>query len=280
MTAESAEMQTNIRLGWDMGDKMVEYFSLVDLPEELKADQSLVTAADIAISDSVVHFFGVRGRRVVSEERGRTAEYGDPDAEYLDPIDFTNNFKNARLLGKQSIAAFSLGSAVGGNIVRGVINLPLMDRPRLYWAEDGVGAFRVRGRGGQPEQLEVMQRSKGGVILVSENHHPYISRLQRMGFRTVPLGGAVFKASCVPDQGLLTDFEPNILARGEWVAGFVSDSAQAHDYAAAKKIAEEAGMLACGIEGGELLLTKGKHGCIFACTELARDSMIEALNPA
>jgi len=280
MSMPSAEAQANITLGWDMGDMMVGYFNLAELPEELKADQSLVTAADIAISNAVVRFFQAQGRNVVSEESGRTAEYGDPDAEYLDPLDGTADFAEARKLGRQSIAAFSLGSSVDGEVVRGVVNLPLLRVPRLYWAENGVGAFRVMERGGQPERLECEPQSKGGVILVSENRHPYIDRLQAMGYTTVSLGGAVFKACCVADPNLVSDFNSDLLPPDERVVGFVSDSAQAHDYAAAQAIAENAGVLVCGVDGGKLPLTAGKHGCVFAASEIARDDMIEAISPA
>ncbi len=275
----SQEVRTNIDLAWDMGEKIEEYFHLADLREETKPDESIVTDADLAVSDAVIHFFRAMGRNVVSEERGRTAEYGDPNAEYLDPIDGTNDFVKARKIGGYSIAAFSLGSAIEGHVRRGVVNLPLLRVPRLYWAEEDIGAFRVRERDGEPERLHVATEAKGkGAILVSENSHPYIDRLKAMGFTTIALGGAVFKACAVADPSLLESHGLMLLPPGERVVGFISDSAQAHDYAGAKPIVEGAGGFACGTDGTELQLTAGKHGCVFAVSESTRDGMLEAIN--
>lgn len=276
MNAPSNATRANIELAWDMGDMMRDYFGRPELCEERKADRSPVTEADMAVSIAVVRFFQASGRRVVSEEEGRTAEYGNPDAEYLDPIDATEDFMKARRLGRQSIAAFSLGSAANGSVVRGIVNLPLLDVPRLYWAEDGVGTFRVMGRGQQAERLENAPQARGA-ILVSQNRHPYIERLKAMGYTTVSLGGAVFKACCVADPSLLRDFNPALLPPGEQVVGFISDSAQAHDYAAAQAIAQNTGVLVCGVDGAALRLTAGKHGCIFAGNETAQNDMIEAV---
>ncbi len=275
----SREMHTNIDLAWDMGEKIKKYFHLADLPEETKPDESIVTAADLAVSDAVIHFFGAMGRNVVSEERGRTAEYGDPNAEYLDPIDGTNDFVKARKIGGYSIAAFSLASAIEGHVRRGVVNLPLLHVPRLYWAEEDGGAFRARKRDDEPERLQVAMETKGkGAILVSKNSLPYIDHLEAMGFTTIALGGAVFKACAVADPSLLESHGRMLLPPGERVVGFVSDSAQAHDYAGAKPIVENAGGFTCGTDGAELQLTAGKHGCVFAAGERARDAMLEAFN--
>jgi len=275
----SREMRTNIDLAWDMGEKIKKYFHLADLPEETKPDESIVTAADLAVSDAVIHFFGAMGRNVVSEERGRTAEYGDPNAEYLDPIDGTNDFVKARKIGGYSIAAFSLGSAVEGHVRRGVVNLPLLRAPRLYWAEADIGAFRVKKRDNEPERLQVATDTEGkGAILVSKNSSPYIDRLNAMGFTTIALSGAVFKACAVADPTLLQDCDPTLLPPGEQVVGFISDSAQAHDYAGAKPIVENADGFTCGTDGAELRLTAGKHGCVFAASERTRDEILEAFN--
>lgn len=280
--AKSPEMQTNIGLAWDMGDVMSNhYWQEGDLEEVLKANGTIALKTDLEISDEVVAFHQARGRSVVSEERGRTAEYGALDAEYLDPIDGTDNFKNSRLLPlhlRQSIGAFSLGSAVNGRIVRGAINLPVLHKPRLYWAEQGVGSFRVIHRNGPEERLEVNPDSQRGVILASANEHPYKERLRRMGFKVIGLDGIVFKAACVADSSLLHDFDPNLVPEDEIVVGMLSDSAQAHDYAAAEALANGAGAVACGTDGGVLPLTAGKHGCIFANSEPTRDLLLEALN--
>lgn len=279
----SAEMQINIDLAWDMGDVASDHYRQEgDLEEVIKANGTIALKTDLELSDKVVAFHKARGRDVVSEERGRTAEYGAPDAEYLDPIDGTDNFKNSRLLPlrlRQSIGAFSLGSAVNGRIVRGVINLPVLKVPRLYWAEEGVGSFKVMRRNGPEERLEVNPDLRRGVILASANEHPYKERLRKMGFTVIGLDGIVFKAACVADPSLLNDFDPTLVPEGESVVGMLSDSAQPHDYAAAEALANGARAIACRTDGGVLPLGAGKHGCIFANNERTRDLLIEALSP-
>lgn len=279
--AKSPEMQTNIDLAWDMGDVMSShYWQEGDLEEMLKANDTIALKTDLEISDEVVAFHQARGRNVVSEERGRTAEYGALDAEYLDPIDGTDNFKNSRLLPRhlrQSIGAFSLGSAVNGRIAHGVINLPVLKVPRLYWAEQGVGSFKVMCRNGPEERLEVNPDLRRGVVLASANEHPYKERLRKMGFTVIGLDGIAFKAACIADPSLLHDFDASLLPEGETVVGMISDSAQPHDYAAAERVVESARGFAFGINGGALPLIEGKHGCGFANSERTQGYLLEAM---
>jgi len=116
-----------------------------------------------------------------------------------------------------------------------------------------------------------------GAILVSENSYPHIDRLAAKGLTVVRLGGAVFKACSVADPSLIHDFDSTLLPPGEQVIGFVSPSAAAHDYKAAERVVKSAGGFACGVDGGELRLTKGKHGCVFANSEDTRDLLLEAM---
>jgi fructose-1,6-bisphosphatase/inositol monophosphatase family enzyme len=274
-------MQTNIDLSWDMGDVMhADYWQEGPLRKVLKPDGTIALETDLKVSDEVVAFFAARGRGVVSEEEGRTAEYGALDAEVLDPIDGTKNFDDSRSLPRklrQSIGAFSLGSAVNGRIARGVINLPVLRVPRLYWAEEATGSFRVMRRNEPEERLEVNPDLQRGVILASANEHPYKERLRKMGFIVIGLDGIVFKAACVADPSLLPDFDSTLIPANETVIGMLSDSAQPHDYAAAERVVESAGGFAFGINGGALPLTEGKHGCGFANSERTRDYLLEAM---
>jgi fructose-1,6-bisphosphatase/inositol monophosphatase family enzyme len=232
------------------------------------------------LATRVTAFYKERGRDVVSEERGGTADYGTLDAEYIDPIDGTRNFVNNRVgIDRQSLAAFSLGSVTTGRVARGVVNFPLLRRPRLYWAEEGQGAFRVLEKNGSEARLEVDPTMTSGVVGVSENTHQYVDRLAlHTGLTVVRLSGAVFKACSVADPTLVSDFDPALMLPGEQVIGFISTSAQPHDYLAAERIVEEAGGEACGLDGGPLPLGAGKHGCVFANSERTRDLLLEALN--
>jgi fructose-1,6-bisphosphatase/inositol monophosphatase family enzyme len=275
---KSGHMQTAIDLGWEMGDVMERYFNQKVLASEQKGDGSPVTEADMFVSKTVVDFYQARGRGVVSEEEGRTAEYGDLNAEYLDPIDGTKDFKEGRNRNpRQSIAAFSLGSVVEGQFTRGVINLPLLSSPRQYWAEQGVGAYRTMEQGGRETRLKVNPNLTEGIILVSENRHPYIDYIEAHGLRTLRLGGAVFKACTVADPGLLETQTTTELLDDEQVIGFLSDSASTHDYAAAAAILQNAGGVACGIDGNPLSLKDGKNGCVFANSDVVRRLLVDAM---
>lgn len=268
---KSVDMEIAINLAWDMGEVAKWHYAQPTLLVVQKPDGTIATAADLEISDHVVAFYNLLNRKVVSEEVGRTAPYGSSNAYYLDPIDGTDDFEAAHQERRPSIAGFSLGEVIGGNAVRGVIHFPLLATPRLYWAEDGQ-TFRVMTRGGEEEQCLVDTEAKRGIVLVSENPHPYKERLTKMGFDVVSLGGAVFKAACVADPRLLGAFVPKLSDQGP-VVGFLSSSAQAHDYAAACRIVANAGGFT-----GPLPLTAGKHGCAFANTEQNRDLLLEALN--
>jgi fructose-1,6-bisphosphatase/inositol monophosphatase family enzyme len=283
---KSAAMETNISLGREMGDVMLEYFTTKNLPQAIKTEEdplsgkphrSIVTAGDQVISDRVVAFFAIQDRPVASEEQGGTAVYGTPDAEYLDPINGTKNVVEARrLLDSQSIGAFSLGSAVGGRLVRGVVNFPLLDRPRLYWAEEGRGAFRVMDGHYEEGRLQINPEPTRGIVLVAENNSPHAARLQAAGLTPLKQFGAVFKACCVADPNLLAEYDPQVLP-GDAVVGFLSASTQAHDYAAAKVLISEAGGLACSLSGDDLALTAGRHGCLFANSPATRDRILDAI---
>lgn len=274
----SAEMQFAIDCGQEMGGVMQDYFQRPDLGRSDKTDGSPVTEADLFISDAVVRLYEAVGRRVVSEERGRTGEYGDLYAEYLDPIDGTKDFEDGRLRDPRvSIAAFSLGSVEDGRFHRGVVNLPLLQTPRMYWAESEQGAYR-RFPGEDDQSIRVDTTREEGVVLVSENDHPYIDFLDRQdGIRTVRLGGAVFKACAVADPSLI-ETQSGLLLPGEQVIGFLSDSASAHDYTAAAAITQQAGGVAWGLDGGALSLGKGKNGCVFANNQKVGRLLVAAMS--
>ena len=280
---KSAELQFNIDLGWEMGDVMRRYFDGERLAVDTKADKTPVTEADLFISDQVVAAFKARGRGVVSEEKGRSAAYGIRNAEYLDPIDGTKDFTAGQHRSpRRSIAAFSLGSVVGGKMVRGVIAAPLLATPRMYWAEAGQGAFRMMSRGGSEQRLRVAKAAKSGIVLVTDSAKTpkYIDRVREQGFTPVKAGGSVMKACCLADLGLFHQAYPELegdLCEKMPVVGFMSDSAWAHDYAAAAVVVREAGGLACDKRGGALKLSKGLNGCVFSINKTIQSQLVGAM---
>lgn len=230
---------------------------------------TVATNIDLLVSEDIVTFMGMMGRAVVSEERDGTTYYGAKDAEYADPVDGTNDLINAWINRRPSFAAFSLGSVEGGRIVRGAVSFPLLKVPRLYWAENGKAYYQPQWYG--PDTRCHVAKAERGIVLASENDHPYKDKLTEMGFEVVSLGGIVFKAACVADPRLLGQYSPKF-ADGPPVVGCVSSSAQAHDYVGVASIVTGAGGFT-----GPLPLTEGKHGCVFANSIQNRSLMLEAL---
>lgn len=210
------------------------------------------------------------GRNVVNkEDRGATL-CGAENAEYVDSLNGADNFIKAWPKRHPSLAAFSLGSVENGKIVRGAASFPLLKVPRLYWAEGG-GTFLQTKWHGPDDPCYVEADARRGIVLASENKHPYKETLKQIGFDVISLGGIAFKAACVADPQLLGQYMPRLAERGP-VVGCVSSSAQAHDYVGVAPIVTGAGGFT-----GPLPLTAGKHGCVFANNEQNRDLMLEAL---
>ncbi|HSX33603.1 MAG TPA: inositol monophosphatase family protein [Candidatus Saccharimonadales bacterium] len=269
------------KLARDQGEVMLEYFQQADLAVGDKADAygtTTVTEADEQVSRNVVAAYAVKGCGVVSEERGRTAEYGDPNAMYLDPIDGTDDFVLGRSRSpRQSLAMFSLAQVVDGRPVIGVVNAPLLKQPRLYTAAEGLGAFCAAN--GDLTRIRTDTGPTEGIVLVSHSTRMDTERFAAKGFRPLPLGGSVFKACAVVDSTLLKTFDdvPHAQIEGLPVVGYVSLSTWAHDHAAAAVIARGAGAIVTGKDGGELSLQYGKQGCIFAVNDRVHAQLVDIL---
>lgn len=269
----SLEMATTIELAQYMGDRMRKTFSRSDLQVDYRQDFVSITDSDLEISIDVVDFLGEFGRNVVCQ-RDRSAEYGNLDAEYLNPIDTTNDFwVGTNRLRPHSIAAFSLGSVMGGKFERGIANFPLLLRSHLYWGERDFGAYRLSDT--TETRLHINTTHTEGAILVSENHHKYVDSLEKSGFQVVSLGGTAFNACAVVDSELIR-MQAIVPIPEEPIIGFVSDSAQPHEYAAVAAIMQAAGGIASGIDGQNLRLDVGNHGCIFANNKLVQRALMDA----
>lgn len=277
VSSRSSELASAIDLAWRMGGVMRDYFTRAELAQKFKADGSIVTEADQAISQLVVQAYAARGRAVVSEEGG-SAPHGTPDAEYLDPIDGTSDFEQGRRRQPpQSVASMALGSVQQSRFVRGVVNFPLLLQPRLYWAEAGRGAHYLLEPAGRPVPVRVATQQRG-IVLVTAGGRPLsiLPRLAELGFTPLPYKGAIFKGCCVADPSLIAVGHQEV-PLDQPVVGFLSESAWPHDYAASAVMVREAGGFACGLDGGELLLTGGKNGCIFANTADNQDLFLNLM---
>lgn len=272
------DMRFAEELANEQSSVMVRYFHGDHLAVDTKAGGSSVTAADRAINQAIIEAYQARDRKVVGEEGGN-APYGTRDAIYVDPIDGTSDFVAGRSRSpRQSIAALAMGDVRGGIPQMGTISFPLLKSPRTYQAVRGGGAFRIQN--GRREKLpQLDKRPNTGIVLVSNKPRPHIDRLKEMGFVTLGLKGAVFKASCVADPELLKAVNPNLNPDNLPIVGWVSDSAWAHDYAATTVLAREVGAYATGLNSQPPSLRAGKNGCIFAINEYVRANLATAMRP-
>src|SRR5690242_19242932 len=119
------------------------FAALAELPRELKADGSVVTAADRAVEAAVREVLGEArpGDAVLGEEEGQTGS-GDGRRWIIDPIDGTALFVAGDTRWLILIALEEHGemtTAVAAHPAQG----------SLWWASRGAGAFEGRIVGGR-----------------------------------------------------------------------------------------------------------------------------------
>lgn len=269
------ELRVALKLAIEQGRVMSEAFQQ-GTQNSVKSDGTAVTETDLAISRNVVEAYRQRGIGVVSEEGG-SAHYGDHDVMMVDPIDGTNDFiKGQRRVPRTSAAMFSL-AYVEDAPVMGVVHAPLLQSPRLYGAiKDGPAIRYGLGRE-RPKALRTTPETSGIVLVSSRTDRaPMIrERLADMGLTPLQFSCSVFKATAIADPELLYAYRGQAQGR-EPVVGFVSTSAQPHDYAAAAVIVESAGGLATSLTGDPLGLQADSRGCIMSANQTTHEKLLEA----
>jgi histidinol-phosphatase len=125
------------------GVALSHFAALADLPQELKADGSVVTMADRAVETAIREVLGAArpGDAVLGEEQGETAGAGER-RWIVDPIDGTRLF----VAGDDRWLVL-IALEEHGEIVAGVAAHPAQGS--IFWATRGGGAFEGRVVGGR-----------------------------------------------------------------------------------------------------------------------------------
>lgn len=223
-----------------------EHFSL-GMRREWKADNSPVTAADLAINEMVLSEVAARypDHGVVGEEASRPAE----GAEWVwvcDPIDGTIPFSHGI-----PTSAFSLALTRNGVVVLAVLYDFHSDR--LLTAVQGGGTFC----NGIPVQVSAAERIRPSItsieaLWMKEAYDGLDlvrlpSLLEREGSKLIKLSSTVY-------AGML-------VAMGE-LAGLVTRGDKPWDVAALKLIVEEAGGRVTDLHGAEQRYDGPVRGCL------------------
>jgi histidinol-phosphatase len=242
------------------GVALPHFAALADLPRELKADGSIVTAADRAVEAAIREVLA-RARpddAVLGEEAGETA--GAADRRWIiDPIDGTRLFVAGD---DRWLVLIALQER--GEVVAGVAAHPAQGS--IWWATRGGGAFEGRVVGGRvvadtPIHAEVTSSSLAGsrAGIVPEDWAPEL---------VAPL---VAVAPARPWR-----IHPALLvARGELDVA-VQTGGQIWDFAATSLIVTEAGGSYSGLSGDT---RPGPGASVYAGDENLRLEAISVLRP-
>jgi 3'(2'), 5'-bisphosphate nucleotidase len=129
------------------------YYESGPITANLKADESPLTAADLAANDAILALLADRfpADAILSEESTDDLVRLERARVWIvDPLDGTRDF-----VARTGDFAVHVGLAVDGRPAVGAVYQPIGDR--LFWATRGGGAF-VRDRGGE-RRLEVSERT-------------------------------------------------------------------------------------------------------------------------
>ncbi len=208
----------------------LRYFAaLADLPQERKADGSVVTQADRAVETAVQSVLTAArpGDAILGEEGGATA--GVSDRRWIiDPIDGTALFVAGD---DRWLVLIALEQA--GEIIAGVAFHPAQGR--MFWAARGAGAYEASGEG--PGVRISVFRTTSDVLTESR-------------LAVIPTDPAVAAPliAVVPD--LPWPLHPGLMvARGDLDLA-VQTAGQIWDFAATSLIVQEAGGVYHNIAGG------------------------------
>ena len=236
--------------------------ALAELSRELKADGSVVTAADRAVETAVREVLSAArpDDAVLGEEQGQSERPG-PRRWILDPIDGTRLF----VAGDDRWLVL-LGLEVGGEMVVGVAAHPAQGS--IWWAVRGEGAFEGRIVGGRAVAATPIHVSADGSDTVEG------CRLSIVPEDWAPNLAAPLKEVTSP---LPWTIHPALLvARGE-IDLAMQTGGQIWDFAATSLIVTEAGGSFSGLSGR----TKpGPGASLYARSTALREATLETLADA
>ncbi len=174
------------------------------------------------------------GCRIVGEEYGEMPGSGAEAALafYVDPIDGTSNF-----VAGMPLFAVSIGAAVNGDLVAGVVNAPLLGHE--FYAGAGIGAWVDSFDAEEPVRLgQRIERSTEDCLLLTGFPSP--RDLDTWGGPTASVASSLArKVMSVRNLGT-TAIELALVAAG-WVDATYGTGAGSWDLAAGMMIAREAG---------------------------------------
>lgn len=237
------------------------FAALAELPQELKADGSVVTAADRAVEVAI--------REVLADARPHDAvlgeEYGEsagPDASrrwIVDPIDGT-----ALFVAGDDRWLILVGLKEAGEIVLGVAAHPAQGS--VWWATRGGGAFEGRIIGGRVVAETRVRVSEDGA------DEPAASR-----FTALPASWKPELVARIGAPQLPWPIHPALMvARGDLDVG-LQTGGQIWDFAATSLIVTEAGGSFSGLDGRS---QPGPGAAVYARTDALRRAALDLLTGA
>lgn len=252
------------------------FAALADLPRELKADGSVVTAADGAVESAIrgVLAAGRPGDAVLGEEQGQTG--GGVRRWIIDPIDGTALF----VAGEDRWLTLVALEEDGGVVVA-VAAHPAQGR--VWWAARGAGAFEGRMESGRvvgATPVHVAAREPSGVPAGGASGAADL--LRRSRFAVVPerWGQDLVAPVRAVTAALPWPIHPALMiARGELDVA-VQTGGQIWDFAATSLIVTEAGGSYSGVSGRR---EPGPGPSVYARSDALRRATLDvigAVNPA
>lgn len=214
------------QLAKQAGEKILEIYD-TDFDVEQKADESPLTAADMASHKTIVA--GLESLTpdipILSEESATIpfAERQQWDWYWLvDPLDGTKEF-----IKKNGEFTVNIALIHHGDAVLGVVHVPVKDI--TYYGADGLGAFRQEGEA-QPQSIHVTGPNDGKLKVVGSRSHAGDSLkqfLDKLGEHEMVSMGSSLKLCLVADGS--ADIYPRLGPTSEW------------DTAASQAVVEAAG---------------------------------------
>jgi len=161
------DLAVAIRAARAGGDVVADYTAATGAPAATQKSHhnDIVTEADIEAQERILGELDAAfpDDGFVGEEDAESE--GESDRRWIvDPIDGTSNFE--RGLGYFST---SIGLYENGDPALGVVHSPEPALDELFFACRGSGAYRLSGRGDEPEQIEVSGRSSLASAMVMIN---------------------------------------------------------------------------------------------------------------
>lgn len=247
--------KTAIQSALRAGDILKEGFETDFQIFEKEGKQNLVTEYDTKAEKAIIDLIKEQfpDHTFLGEETGKSGELNAPVVWIIDPLDGTRNYAN-----KISLFSISLAASINGQVVSGVIYLPLQNE--LFVAELGKGAYL----NGQPLQVSTQEKfekiflATGFPYNIDKNPLHCIdlfSQIVQTGIQVRDLGSAAIHLAYV--------------AAGKFDA-FWHAELQPWDYAAGKLLIEEA--------GGKISLWNGQALDIFSpSTIIASNGLIHQI---